>query len=143
MEWILTGGNFVPAESLAALARMDEERAFTIIEREPLDRVESLAAFWMPPLLLADPLRLRAAIRNRFGDGTLSPAWLHWELRGEKEPDPPMIVALIERTAQLVAKELTAVKSERPPVEIEHLLATLGVINSVEGTQILRCCWYA
>lgn len=138
VEWVVTGENFVPPEALAALAAIDGPRAFAIVESEPLGRVETLAAFWLPPLLLQDSARTHEAIRKRFEKREFSPASLRWDFRGEKQIGPSIIAAVVRRLDHLIADQLSKPKPDRPPIEVEHLLGVLGSVNSLEGLRAMR-----
>lgn len=137
-EWVVTGDNFVPAEALAALAAIDSARAFAIVENDALDRVETLAAFWLPPLLLQDSARTHEAIRKRFESSEFSRASLRWDLRDERQIGPSIIAAVVKRLDSLIADQLRAPKPDRPPVQVEHLLGVLGSVNSLDGLRALR-----
>ncbi|HEV7238745.1 MAG TPA: hypothetical protein VGQ36_05855 [Thermoanaerobaculia bacterium] len=136
--WVITGDNFVPAEALAALAAIDGARVFTMIENDPLDRVETLASFWLPPLLLQDTARTHEAIRKRFEISEVSPASLRWDFRGENQIDPPIIAAVVKRLDRLISDQLSVPKPNRPPGEVDHLLGVLGSVNSLAGLRALR-----
>lgn len=136
--WIAAGDNFVPAEALAALAALDGARAFAFVENEPLDQVETLSAFWLPPLFLHDNERTHAAIRKRFEEFAISAATLHWHFRGDDQIDAALIGSLIARLTPMIADHLKGEKRDRPPVPIEHLLEILGAVNSCAGLARLR-----
>jgi hypothetical protein len=138
IRWIQDGENFIPAEALAALAAISPVEAFKVVEQRPIERVESLASFWLRPLELADDERTRSSILGRFEEKHLSPAWLHWEMRGETQADAVLIRAVADRLIAIAIGALEKPRPERPPVEIEHLLATLGAVNSVQGFDVLR-----
>jgi hypothetical protein len=136
--WVVAGDNFVPAEALAALAAIDPARAFAVVENDALDRVETLAAFWLSPLLLHDAARTHEAIRKRFEESAFSSASLRWDFRGEHQIGRALIRAVVKRLTRLIDEQLSASKPDRPPIEVEHLLGVLGSVNSLDGLRVLR-----
>jgi hypothetical protein len=137
-RWVVTGDNFVPMEALAALAAIDGARAFAIIENDPLARMETLAAFWLPPLLLQDTPRTHEAIRKRFEASEFSADSLRWDFRGEYQIGPSIIASVVKRLDRLIGDQLRVLSPGRLPVDVEHLLGVLGSVNSLDGLRALR-----
>jgi hypothetical protein len=138
IQWTDSEADWVAQEAFAALCRLKPDVAIGIFERSEVERMSFYEDWWLSPLLLKIPDRTRTAIRDNFQSGQYSCAALHWAFGGEREIDEQTIDAALERLEAMIDSTLRSDRPDRPPPDLEHLIALLGSIDSRNGLRMLR-----